>query len=97
MKHRTEQVHDEEMAPLVAQLIEIAKREGIPLLVSAGMLADDGEEMLCTTIIADAKDDCIAPGARNRFGLCVGIVRGHGGFNTASALAITRHHPAVPR
>lgn len=97
MKHRTEQVHDEEMAPLVAQLIEIAKREGIPLLVSAGMLDSDGDPLLCDTMIAESVEDCIAPGIRNRHRLCIEILRGHGGFDTACRLMITGHDLSAAR
>lgn len=89
MARQTEQVYDEEMAPLVAQLIEIAKRESIPLFVSAGMVMEDGSKGGCTTNIPS--DDF--PGYTNRLTLCTGIVRGHSGFDTASAMMITRHHP----
>ncbi len=68
--HQTERAYDDEMAPLITQLIEVAKREGIPLFVSAGMLDAEGEQMGCTTLIPSD---------------------GHSGFDTASALTITRH------
>lgn len=90
--HRTEQVYDGEMFPLVAKLIEIAKRENMPLLVSAGMLGPDGEPMMCSTLIGAAKADRFAPGIDNRYGLAHGIVRGHSGFDTAAGLIITRYH-----
>ncbi len=90
MKHRTEQVYDDEMAPLIARLIDIAKREGIPLFVTAGMLDDDGDTMGCTTCIPD--ETGLLAGFSNRIGLCVGIMRGHEGFDTAAGMVITRHH-----
>lgn len=92
-KHRTEQVYDDEMSPLIAQLIAIAKRENIPLLVSAGMLGEDGAPMTCDTVIGAAKADRFAPGIDNRHDLAFELIRGHRGFDTAAGLAITRHHP----
>lgn len=99
-KHHTERVYDDEMNPLVAQLIKIAQREGIPLLVSAGMICDvNGEPTptVCMTEIALPKvgsDPEKLAGIRNRHGLAHEILRGHRGFDTAAALMITRHHPA---
>lgn len=92
MKHRTEVVYDSEMAPLVARLIEIAKRERIPLLVSAGMINERGGRMTCDTLVADT-DAPTGPGIVNRYALCKELIRGHEGFDTAAGLWITRHHP----
>ena len=89
-KHRTEQVYDDEMAPLVTKLIEIAEREGMPLFVTAGMVNEDGGAMACTTAIPD--ETGLLPGIGNRIGLCTEIVRGHVGFDTAAGMVITRHH-----
>lgn len=99
-KHRTEQVYDDEMSPLVAQLIAIAKREGIPLLVSAGMLcvADgDGEDFdepiatTCDTLVYTDDARALLPGIVNRYSLAKGVVRGHKGFDTACGLMISRY------
>lgn len=91
-KHRTEAAYDDEMFSLVARLIEIARREGVPLMVSAGMLDPEGEPMGCTTLVVDGADPELA-GYSNRLKLAVGVVRGHSGFDTAAGLMITRHHP----
>lgn len=88
--HRTEEVYDTEMAPLITQLIEIAKREGLALFVHAGMLTPDGDALGCVTKIPGA-DDALK-GTNNRHGLCDGIVRGHNGFDRAAGLVITRYH-----
>lgn len=88
-RHATEQAYDEEMAPLVAKLIAIAKERGIPLLVSAGMLDEDGEHMGCTTLIPEANG---FRGFTNRMQLCSGILRGDTRFDTASSMQITRYH-----
>ena len=58
-KHHTEAVYDDEMFPLVAQLIEIATREGIPLLVSAGMIVDVDGEYVCARDPDDAEDPLV--------------------------------------
>ena len=93
--HKTEQVYDAEMAPLISQLIEIAKREHLPLLINVGMVltTDDGEPNPggCFTLI-EGSDYPELAGMRNRHGLCRGIIHGHDGFDTASAMRITRHH-----
>lgn len=98
-KHRTEQVYDDEMSPLVAKLVEISQREKIPLIVSAGMLGPDGENMTCDTMLIFGRSigEPMA-GIENRFGLSHNIIRGHAGFDTAEALMITRHHaPPTPK
>ena len=89
---RTEAVYDEEMAPLVQRLIEIAKRERIPLLVSAAMVMPDGTAGGCLTALGFDDADPRLKGMQNRHGLSVGVMRGHSGFDTASGLVITRHH-----
>jgi hypothetical protein len=100
-KHPTEHVYDEEMFPLVAQLIAIANRNKIPLIVSAGMIfpGPDGEpgSGCCTTVILHGKGerDERLRGAENRFGLCEGIIRGHSGFDNAAGLIISRFHEAA--
>lgn len=94
-RHRTERVYDEEMAPLVAQLIEISKREQIPLFVVAGMLDEKEEPISCHTAMVFGKnrpERCLL-GLENRIGLCLGIIRGHSGFDRASGLMISRFHP----
>jgi hypothetical protein len=97
VKHRTEQVYDDEMSPLVTQLIAIARREGIPLLVSAGMLDPDGDGLMCNTLICHGRGHPgFMGGIENRLGLALGVIQGHSGFDTASALVITRHHNDPP-
>lgn len=102
-KHSTEEVYDNEMAPLVSQLIAIARRANIPLVVSAGMLCrvDDnghGDEdsalspTTCTTKITPDYVDPMLKGMVNRHNLAVGVVRGHSGFDHAAALVISRYH-----
>lgn len=95
MKHRTEEVYDNEIAPLMAKIIEIAKRENIPMLVSFGMKMEDGTAGCCTTALSPDTEDMDAGlrGFRNRVGLALGVLRGHAGFDTAAALMITRYHP----
>ena len=92
-RHRTERVYDEEMAPLVAQLIAIAKRENIPLFLSAGMIDSDGGAMVCTTDVGHVGALEALAGVCNRHSICTEVVRGHAGFDTAAGLMITRHHP----
>ena len=92
--HDTERVYDEQMAPLVTQLINIAKASNIPLFLSAGMILRDGTAGCCTTLIGpDLPVDPLLKGVSNRLLLCSGIVRGHRGFDTAAGLVISRHHP----
>lgn len=50
-KHRSEQVYDDEISPLVSQIIAIARRERMPLLISAGMRDEHGGEMTCDTAL----------------------------------------------
>lgn len=90
MKHPTEVVYDEEMAPLVSELIAIAKRAGLPLLVSAGMVLEDGPG--CCTTLVDTQVPELA-GAENRLALSTGIIRGDSRFDRVAGMAITRYHP----
>lgn len=98
-KHHTEQIYDAEMAPLVAKLIEISKREKIPLLVSAGLLLD-GEDPggCCTLLVYGNKEgqDRRLLGQENRLNLALGVIRGHNGFDRAAGLMISRFHPDAP-
>lgn len=95
-KHRTEQVYDDEMYPLVAKLIELAKGAGIPLFVSAGMLCVVNDDYIPTTCVTleppETDDEPRLAGLVNRHRLCLEIVRGHSGFDTARAMTITRHY-----
>lgn len=95
MKHRTETVYDDEMNPLVAKLIEIAKREGIPLFISAGMIDANGGPMTCDTCIQESLADTppVLRGIRNRQGLALNLMRGHAGLDRAAGLVISRYHP----
>ena len=88
-KHSTEAAYDDHMAPLVARLIEVAKRAGVALFVTAGMLDESGGEIGCTTRIDGSAR---LAGYNNRIGLMAGIARGHNGFDTAAGLMITKHH-----
>lgn len=90
-RHETERVYDEEMGPLVAQLIAISKRAGVPLFVNAGMVDPEGLPRVCVTYVR-AGDEW-ASGIDNRHSLCSGVVKGHSGMDTAAGLMITRHHP----
>ena len=93
MKHKTEQVYDDEIAPLMVQIIKICKRDGIPMMASFGMKDENGEAIGCSTLLAGSPEaDDGLNGYRNRFGLGIGIARGHSGFDTAAGLMITRHH-----
>lgn len=104
-KHRTEQVYDDEMSPLVAQLIAIAKREKIPLLVSAGMILrqddhgnvhEQDHKGTCDTLLLHGSEDAQHPEllkVENRYGLAYEVIRGHEGFDTARSMAITSHYP----
>jgi hypothetical protein len=86
-KHRTEQVYDDEMAPLVARLIEIAKREKIPFYVLAGMLDEDGGPMGCTTSLVwgDEQPEVDLLGLEERVAKCAFIA--HHGSVPETALA----------
>lgn len=94
-RHRTEQVYDDEMAPLVSEIIQIATRERVPLLLSVGMLNPEGGPAGCTSLILHGPELGLPElrGMENRFGLANGVIRGHGGFDTAAGMMITRYHP----
>jgi hypothetical protein len=52
-----EAIYDAEVAPLMAQIIEICKREDIPLVASfkyAHNIDGAGEDGLCTTVVPGA-------------------------------------------
>jgi hypothetical protein len=96
-RHPTERAYDDEMSPLVAQLIALAKRHKIPLLVSAGMRRPDGGQMTCDTLIIHGrKDPDSIPGIENRLNLAHAVVRGHAGFDNAAGLMISRFHEDAP-
>lgn len=88
MKHETERVYDELMAPLVTELIRIAKEHNIGLFLTAPMILDDGKVGHCTTKIPCTRAEF--GGANNRHGLCVALMQGDTRFDKASALTITR-------
>jgi hypothetical protein len=89
--HETEQIYDEQMAGLVAQLIAIAKANDLPMLLSVGMVLESGPGA-CTTSIPSGRKKL--KGIRNRFGLSLKIIRGDERFDRASGLMITRCHEA---
>jgi len=100
-KHRTEAVYDDEISPLVTQIIEICKREQLPCLISVGMIlrADhhgntytEDHKGTCDTLLAFGPDNGQHPEllkVENRHGLAFEVVRGHEGFDTAKRLMIT--------
>lgn len=85
MRDQREHVYDTEMAPLVDRLIEIAKREGIPLFLCAGMVGQTGPVIACTIVGGRS-----LPTVDHRFRLAMGVVRGHDGFERAEGLVISR-------
>lgn len=89
-----EEVYDEEIAPLMAKILEICKRENMPMFASFAVKGEDGSVLGCSLLLAEEHDDGLN-GYRNRLGLCLGIVRGHDGFDTAAGLMITRHRKPV--
>lgn len=91
MKHETEAVYDEQMAPLVDKLIEIAREHGIPMLFHAGMIMDDGGAGGCITLVP-GEEHADLDGINNRHKLCAEICRGDARFDRAKALMITKFH-----
>lgn len=51
-----EQVYDEQIAPLMAQIIGICREHSIPFLASFNYARRGGENMLCTSSHADTHD-----------------------------------------
>lgn len=87
-KHASERIYDEQMAPLVERLIEVAKANKIPLFLSAGMVLSDGQPGCCTILVIDGVEE-VEPrlgGAANRFKLCTTLVRGPSSLDTATRL-----------
>lgn len=55
-----EEVYDNEIAPLMAQIIAICKREQLPMVAQFYLKEqqeDDGEPMYCSTVILPAKSE----------------------------------------
>ena len=55
-----EKVYDDEIAPLMKQIIEICKREQLPMTAQFYLQEereDDGEPMYCTTVIIPSKKE----------------------------------------
>lgn len=48
-----ETVHDERIAPLMTQVIEICRAEGISMIASFAVPSDDDPDLRCTTNLAD--------------------------------------------
>lgn len=89
-----EQVYDDQINPLVAHILAICKEHQIPILISAGMVNDDGEPLMCSSILCHGKESANQlRGIENRYSLALGIIQGHSGFDTAAGLMITRNHP----
>lgn len=54
MKYDKESVYDEQIAPLMKQIIEICKREQLPMATQFYLKEereDDGQPMYCSTVI----------------------------------------------
>lgn len=50
-----ERVFDEEIQPLVSQLIDLCQECGIPIIVGAELdTADDGEQTVCVSVSTDS-------------------------------------------
>jgi hypothetical protein len=59
MKYDKEHVYDEEISPLMAQIIAICKREGLPFAAQFYLKEereDTGEPLYCTTVIRPGGD-----------------------------------------
>ncbi len=48
-----ETVYDEQIAPLMYEIVRICQRNDIPMLASFCYGAEDGEPMLCTTALVE--------------------------------------------
>lgn len=93
MKDRREEVYDSEISPLVWRIIEIAKREQIPMIMSFGMRDESGTPMTSDTALQfGTKGNDFLSAIENRYALAMGVVRGHPGFDTAKSLRIVSHH-----
>lgn len=96
-KHTTEQVYDEQMAPLVRRLIEIANANKIPLFLSAGMIMPDGRPGCSTTLVGTEGCDPKLSGAVNRYGFCASLVRGPASLDTANRIVWFRTAEPIPK
>lgn len=72
--HPTEVVHDAEISPLVQQIVDIARREGLPLLISIGMISPKGGTITCDTVLAHDKEPRFR-GIENRHVLAFTLIR----------------------
>jgi hypothetical protein len=93
-RHPTERVYDEQIAPLVAQIIDIAKEHGIPFFCTAGMIMRDGSAGGCTTKVGTPTDARLH-GVVNQHGWCQTIAR-NGRWQTAARAMVTSYHDAPP-
>lgn len=60
-KHRTEQVYDDEIRPLLRQAMAIAEREGIPFVAASAVVREDGLPAECLSFtVPDAVDERLA-------------------------------------
>mgnify|MGYP001619842868 CR=1 FL=1 len=96
--HRTEEVYDAEIAPLVTQIIEICQRENLPLLVNVGLMLPDDQNgtdgyipSQCTTFVRGSSPPMGPPtsGLTHRHELCLLILDGDGRWDTAGSLRVT--------
>ncbi len=51
MSYDKEAVYDSEIAPLVAQILDVCKKHDLPLVLSVQYAAVDGVESYCSTTI----------------------------------------------
>ncbi|MDO7908448.1 hypothetical protein Q5741_18770 [Paenibacillus sp. JX-17] len=60
MKYDKEEIYDNEIAPLMKQIIEICKREQLPMTAQFYLkeqAEDTGDPMYCSTVIVPAKSE----------------------------------------
>lgn len=101
-RHHTEKLYDEEISPLVKKILEIVKRENLPFLLSVGFIGPDGTGSTCTSAYVPSRTELNGLGLKalwgkaNRIQMCYNIIYGHSGWDTASSVWITAHHPTDP-
>lgn len=76
-----EAVYDDEISPLMAQILEICKANGISMVAHFAIPTEDDPDLVCTSCLPDETDD-FAPTVRSAH---AAIMRGHSG----PAFAIT--------
>jgi hypothetical protein len=56
-----EQIYDEKINPLLAQIIEICKTHGIAMLASFSIPTPEQADLLCTSLLPDGDGNSFAP------------------------------------